>query len=247
MKRGFNLKKIVSTTLKHGGEIVVEIVVLGFFTFLLFFLYMLCTPQLEDWGKLAPSSVRQISVISLELVIAISIYVASILLTEQSSKKFIVHIKNLKKRLCNRKFLATVFFYIGVMFVAHLIIHIGVKYFSLNPTSYNQKLLEHDLKVIPFIMSMNTLVIAPITEETIFRKMIFNICTCIKNNKATRIVAILASSILFALLHMLNTHSLVDFIIYLIPSIIFSIVYSFEGLKASIPAHFASNLVAFYV
>lgn len=92
-------------------------------------------------------------------------------------------------------------------------------------------------------MVLTTVVLAPIVEELVFRKIIFNI---INKDK----IAIIVSGLTFGIIHVFHEPSFLSFIIHLVPyalsGIGMSIAYKYSGknIWVSIIGHSISNFIA---
>lgn len=83
------------------------------------------------------------------------------------------------------------------------------------------------------------LIIAPIMEEVVFRKLLYDNWAF---DKFGRLKAMLVVGLLFVLTHPIVSFG--GFILYWLPTLLFFMVYDLAGIKASIGVHFIYNLVA---
>lgn len=111
-------------------------------------------------------------------------------------------------------------------------------------TSLNQLAINKILKSnSALLMILPTVIFAPIIEELVFRKAFFGI---IKKEK----LALVASSILFGLIHVIGEVTLVDFfinlIVYSAPGVMLGIIYLKNNKNIFIPilVHSLSNLIS---
>lgn len=122
---------------------------------------------------------------------------------------------------------------------------VGIIYqmFGITGSSDNQSTVEAMLlsdAAIP--MAIAVVVLAPIGEELIFRKMIFGVCEDSLGLKP--IVPILISTIVFAFIHVISGDSLI-FIFQYIPLALMMVLayyYSERNIVASIGVHALNNL-----
>lgn len=110
---------------------------------------------------------------------------------------------------------------------------------SMNQTAIN-KMLHSNYAVL---MIIPVVIIGPIVEELVFRKSFFGI---IKNDK----IALVVSSLLFGLIHVIGEPNIIDFIInlisYSIPGFALGLFYmkNDKNIVAPIIAHSVSNLIS---
>lgn len=104
---------------------------------------------------------------------------------------------------------------------------------SLNIVSNNQELIKESLKTSKILITIATVLFAPLAEEFVFR---YSFSTFIKNN----IAFIIISSIIFGAMHVTN----IAIIIYILMGVVFSLVYikTDKNIIASSIVHMINNL-----
>jgi uncharacterized protein len=136
--------------------------------------------------------------------------------------------------------------YIGVSILAKIPITlfvVGVSYLlnmEITPSD-NQELLGEDVAKHMYIMCIDLIILAPICEEFIFRKIL------IRHVFPNRIwLGLVVSSVLFGSLHMIAGFNLLMFINYTLMGAVFGWIYIRSGrIESSIYAHSINNLLAF--
>lgn len=110
-----------------------------------------------------------------------------------------------------------------------------INYFSVKPE--NEKQLETIVNNIsPMYIILSIVIVIPIVEEIIFRKILYNLFE-------NRYLGILVSSVLFALVH--SPKSFFEFVLYFTLGIIFSGTYFLTGsFKLAILSHMVNNFIA---
>lgn len=112
-------------------------------------------------------------------------------------------------------------------------------------TSQNQQAIIDSLNgsMKPFVI-IYTVILAPIFEEIVFRKLFYNALK--KNTKLPVIVIVLIIAAIFAFIHVSDIESIKFFPVYFILSLGLTGVYAItkENIYASIGVHFLNNLIA---
>lgn len=112
-------------------------------------------------------------------------------------------------------------------------------------TPENQKLVEEMLRTNPIQMIVSAVILAPIKEEWITRKLIIG--SIFKNFP---FIGLLVSSFGFGLLHMIAGFSIYALIQYSLAGLVFGLIYlKTRRIEVCILAHFLNNfisVVAFY-
>ncbi|WP_088044394.1 CPBP family intramembrane glutamic endopeptidase [Bacillus sp. EAC] len=134
----------------------------------------------------------------------------------------------------------------AVVIVSAYLLDASFKYFGFSmATPDNQIAVEGLLKSNPILMIISAVILAPIKEEWITRKLIIG--SVFKN---LPIIGLIVSSFGFGLLHMIAGFSIYALIQYSLAGLIFGIVYLItKRIEISMMAHFLNNLVsiiAFY-
>ncbi len=124
----------------------------------------------------------------------------------------------------------------GLMVISSILISI---FTNLN-NSTNQEYIIKSLNKFPIYTMISTIIIAPLTEELIFR---LNLHKIFKNN----ILFILISGLLFGSLHLLSAQSIQEFV-YIIPYGISGIIFAYTLQKSNnifvpISLHFLHNSI----
>ncbi len=107
-------------------------------------------------------------------------------------------------------------------------------------TPDNQKAVEGLLRTNPILMIISAVILAPIKEEWITRKLIIG--SIFKNSP---IIGLIVSSFGFGLLHMVAGFSIYALLSYSLAGLIFGIIYiKTKKIEVTIFAHFLNNLVS---
>ncbi len=111
--------------------------------------------------------------------------------------------------------------------------------------SNNQELIVRMVKINPIVVFFSVVILAPVSEELIFRKSIYNV----SNNK---IIYYVCSTFVFGLIHMTSTstENISNWFLMLIPYCLSGLVLSLayertDNIYVSIIAHAINNLVAY--
>ena len=137
------------------------------------------------------------------------------------------------------------------------LLFVAFSYFSsvlitkiVGDNSVNEKIL-HDVikrKQFRFIMFISVVLLAPFVEEMVFRKCIFKLM-----NHRPFWVALITSSLVFALMHMFSTHLswkwIVLFVGYILDALCLALIYKYfdENIYASMLAHMLNNMIMFII
>lgn len=153
-------------------------------------------------------------------------------------KKFIFDLKDFKKNFKHyfNNYFKFFFLNIGLMMIANIIISSIIKV----PITTNQKYVEALLMKYPIYAIISASIIAPITEEMIFR---LNFKTIFNNN----IVFIIVSGLVFGIMHFTSATSMQE-LLYIIPYSIpgFIFAYTFaksDNIFAPISLHMMHNIL----
>lgn len=110
----------------------------------------------------------------------------------------------------------------------------------------NQEAVEKSVKAIPWLGFFSVVILAPIVEEIVFRKAIFDL-------NSNKVMAIVVSSLVFGLIHIVSSIGSPDdmwfTLTYIIIGATLSTVYykTDEQLVYSMSVHMTINLVAYIV
>lgn len=136
--------------------------------------------------------------------------------------------------------------YVGLIVCAALLDFIFKSFGVSIATPDNQKAVEDLLTSNPVLMMISAIILAPIKEEWITRKLIIG--SIFKN---LPYVGLIVSSFGFGLLHMIAGFSFYALIQYSLAGLIFGLLYiKTKRIEVSILAHFLNNFVsilAFYL
>lgn len=131
-------------------------------------------------------------------------------------------------------------------FVACLVLTylLGVIYtaFGITDTSDNQGLIEQVLTSSSFLpMVLSVVILAPIGEEILFRKMIFGVCE--ETLKWKPIIPIIISTVLFAFVHVAGGNNLIFIFQYLPLAFVLTYSYYISDRNILVPTiiHFLNN------
>lgn len=161
------------------------------------------------------------------------------------------------KRLFKPQKFAFVFGSYGVSLVLFLIISLLFDLFKVDiPQSKNQEFIEQMQKMTPIISVIGTVILAPITEELVFRQGIAELLYRIFNSftkvpkKAVQdiavVTAILVSGILFGFIHVMSNGDYIAVIPYVVSGLVYTTVYFWSGrnVTVTICIHMLHNLVS---
>lgn len=110
----------------------------------------------------------------------------------------------------------------------------------------NQSAINGVLPKIPLFMAVMSLVTAPITEELLFRKLIFNASTSVFDNRLSKAVAVIISAVVFSFAH--APTNIRSFIVYSSAGLVLALGYlKGNGLKTTLPVHFLNNFVSYII
>jgi membrane protease YdiL (CAAX protease family) len=110
-------------------------------------------------------------------------------------------------------------------------------------TPENQNVVEDYLKVSPIPMVISAVILAPLKEEWLTRKLIIG--SVFKNHP---VIGVIISSLCFGLLHMIAGFSIYGLIQYSIAGLIFGLLYvRTKKIEVSIAAHFLNNFISILI
>ena len=151
-----------------------------------------------------------------------------------------INIKDFKKN--NQKYFSKYVKYwligVGVMFTSNIIITL----ITNNTSSNNQEAIMEIFKVAPIYMFISAVIIAPLTEELVFRKSIQNIFE-------NKIIFILVSGLVFGALHVIPTYTQIADLLYIIPYSALGIAFAYilsktNNIIVPMSFHFIHNGIA---
>lgn len=133
-----------------------------------------------------------------------------------------------------------------LMYMALAIGNLFVSLFSSSTTSVNELTIRTLLKSHPLVMSLTTVVLAPIAEELVFRGVIFG-----SLRQFNKPLAYIVSSFVFGFVHVSNSVLAGNFgeMIQMVPYMMMGLVLAFifdqqDNICASILTHMTNNAVA---
>ena len=135
-----------------------------------------------------------------------------------------------------------------IMLVSNVIINIFFK----EAVPYNENIVKSLVKAYPLYMLFSVSIFAPFVEEIVFRKCIYDIVYSFKENRFTKYIYIIISSLIFAILHVAGYgNSWLDYLFivpYLSLSTIFAILY-YKKKNIFLPSsmHALHNTVAILI
>lgn len=135
-------------------------------------------------------------------------------------------IKNIKEDLKGniKKIILIHILFIICMYISNLIL-----YSLLGDIANNEESIRNTLSSSPILMSLSICILGPLMEELIYRYPY-------KNIKTNRLVAFATYTLLFAMLHIVASTSLLD-LLYIIP-------YTFLSLSFSYPFYKTNNIIS---
>lgn len=173
------------------------------------------------------------------IVFAILAYVMIYLITEKSLgyKGFIGRVQQTFSKQNAVVVLITFVALIGLSILENWLIPVN---------TLNQSVINNTLVRIPVFMAIMTLIVAPIVEELLFRKLLFNASTAVFNNKLSQAIAVLVSTVVFSFAH--APTNLRSFIVYASAGLVLALGYlKGNGLKTTLPVHFLNNLFSYLI
>ena len=123
-----------------------------------------------------------------------------------------------------------------------------LRFFTSTTTSVNQSAINSLTKQYPLVMIFMTVFLAPVTEELIFRGVVF---TSVREH--SRVLAYVISALLFGFIHVMdsvlagNLSEMVQMIPYTVMGLVFCYMYeSTNSIYGSILTHMTQNEVAMF-
>lgn len=157
-------------------------------------------------------------------------------------KELVEDFKKLKSKIL-KSLIIMVVFGIVLYFSSYLISLLYGK-FGIGDSN-NQELIVRMVKINPFVVFFSVVILAPVSEELIFRKSIYNVT----NNK---VVFYICSTLIFGLIHMTSTstENMLNWFLMLIPYCLSGLILATayertDNIYVSIVAHAINNLVAY--
>lgn len=154
-------------------------------------------------------------------------------------------LKDLKKNFFKILFSGAIIGYIFCI-VGNVVGNIILRFFTSTTTSVNQSAVTTLTNQYPAIMIVMTVLVGPLTEELLFRGLVF---TSIR--KHSRLLAYLVSAFLFGFIHVMdsvlggNFSEMIQMIPYAVMGLVFCYMYeSTNNIFGSVFAHMAQNSVA---
>ena len=131
------------------------------------------------------------------------------------------------------------------MYVLNIVVAIVYESFGLTGESANEELINSILlsnAALPMIISV--VLLAPIAEELLFRKILFGVSE--KTFKLKPIFSIIISTLIFSFIHVTDLASLVYIFQYIPLAAVMCALYSYfkNNIYASILLHMANNTFA---
>ena len=132
----------------------------------------------------------------------------------------------------------------AILYLSSYLISLIYNNFGIGESN-NQELIVKMVKINPIVVFFSVVILAPVSEELIFRKSIYNV----SNNK---IIYYVCSTFVFGLIHMTSTstENISNWFLMLIPYCLSGLVLSLayertDNIYVSIIAHAINNLVAY--
>lgn len=175
------------------------------------------------------------------LLIYAVVFCALVIIMIISLKKDAIDFKSRLKRILVITAISVVAFNLGSILFDSIASKIA------SESSTNQTVIEEvfNHKSLAFLMVIETVILAPVVEELVFRKAIFNV---LKNKPSW--IPILVSAIAFSIIHMsatdLNWKWIVLYLPYLACGFMLAGIYKFSGenVYVTIIVHMVNNLIA---
>ncbi len=137
-----------------------------------------------------------------------------------------------------KKVLIWFFVFYGLTIVSNIIISTLENYYNLS-NSENQKIIEMLLTYSPLPMIIATTILGPIVEELIFRKTIFGL---IEN----KINALIVSSFVFALIHMISSlsagYNMIELIVLTLPYLSAGFILGYIYIKTNLNIYYVTAI-----
>ena len=132
-----------------------------------------------------------------------------------------------------------------VMYICNIIVSVVYELFNLTGESANEELINSILlsdAALPMIISV--VLLAPIAEELLFRKILFGVCE--KTFRFKPVFSIIISTLIFSFIHVTDIESLVYIFQYIPLAFVMCVLYSYfkNNIYASILLHMANNTFA---
>lgn len=146
----------------------------------------------------------------------------------------------------------------GLSLVSVILVNIVLRIFGLSiPESENQKTIELIQQVAPVPMIITAVLLAPITEELVFRQgiaevvyrfsdMLFKSVNMSRVKDVMVILSVVVSGVLFGFIHVMGNGDYIAMIPYAVSGIVYTIFYFISGrnVMVTIGAHMLNNLIA---
>lgn len=145
----------------------------------------------------------------------------------------------------------------GISRLVNFIVIMFLKLLNITiPQSANQAGLEEMQSIAPFAIIIAAVLLAPITEELVFRQGLaeglYRILTKIISSKQklmkdiAMVIAILASGFLFGFIHVMSHHDYIAMIPYVVSGLVYTAFYFYSGrnITVTIFIHMLNNLIA---
>ncbi len=111
--------------------------------------------------------------------------------------------------------------------------------FQLSEDSQNQQMIEQVMATYPLLMASTTVLFAPVIEEVVFRY------TIMSRPNLNPTLALLLSSVLFGLIHVISAGDYIYIILYLAMGLALGYVYQrSQNIWYSIGVHFLQNFIS---
>lgn len=149
-------------------------------------------------------------------------------------------------KLNPKKYLGQIFTGYFILFASLLLASIILEYLGVNETSQNEATIRGYFEKDTFrliVLFFMLCIFTPIVEEVIFRKVVYNFI----EPKASKIVAIIGTGVVFGLMHVITYGDFIQSIPYILMGIALGYVYyrSNKNIYVSIGAHFLNNFVTY--
>ncbi len=161
-------------------------------------------------------------------------------------ESFAYDTKRFKKDFWNH--VGTIVFGFVMVWVALLLSQMILTLLGVEGTSENEMTIQNMFTANPLNLIMLFLLLCvatPITEEVVFRKVIYNFV----EKRSNYIVAIIATGAIFGLMHVINYGDFIQSIPYILMGLVFGFIYFYskKNILVTIGVHFINNFITFMI
>ncbi|MBN2540808.1 MAG: CPBP family intramembrane metalloprotease [Bacilli bacterium] len=154
--------------------------------------------------------------------------------------------KRFRKNFWNH--IGTIAFGFGIVWIALIVSQMILTALGVDGTSQNELTIQNMFDANPLhliLLFLLLCVFTPITEEIVFRKVIYNFV----EKRSNYVAAIIATGAIFGLMHVISYGDFIQSIPYIFMGLVFGFIYFYskKNILVTMGVHFINNFITFSI